>query len=78
VILVEKGTCGMVVKPTTDKYQVPLFVSAGYYSRTFLVRLAKFIWDNRDKLVYIGYCGGVRVESLDGSNDRGALFTAEI
>jgi hypothetical protein len=56
LILVEKGTVGDVLRETCRKYQVPLFISSGYYSRPFLVRLADMILKRKGR-VNIGYVG---------------------
>ena len=56
IILVEKGTVGDVLKRICGEYQVPLFVSSGYYSRPFLCKLADLII-KRCGPVQIGYVG---------------------
>lgn len=67
LIFVEKGTVGDVVEPITKQYGVPLFVSAGYYSRTFLVRAAEMIEERlADGLqVSIGYIGDHDASGFD-------------
>jgi hypothetical protein len=56
ILLVEKGTVGDVVRGVCSKLQVPLFVSSGYFSRSFLCKLADLIIEC-EKPVQIGYVG---------------------
>ena len=56
LVLVEKGTVGDVLEGICDEFQVPLFISSGYYSRPFLCRLAEMIV-RRGNEVRIGYVG---------------------
>lgn len=67
LMLVEKGTVGDVVQHVTYEDQVPLFVSAGNFSRPFLVKIADQVQTalDADQKVAIGYVGDFDPSGLD-------------
>lgn len=64
IIVVEKGTVGLICERVCSGLQVPLFVSSGYFSRPFLHRLADYIL-SVGKPVRIGYVGDFDASGLD-------------
>lgn len=67
LIFCEKATAADVVQQVTDEYDVPLFVSSGYFSRSFLVKAADYIKQalNQSKPTVIGYIGDFDPRGLD-------------
>ena len=59
MILVEKNTVADAIRSVTRKYKVPLFISQGYFSRSFLCLIARRIEQAQDagNLVAVGYIG---------------------
>lgn len=78
-VFLEKDTASFLVQEVTERLQVPLRVSAGNFSRTFLYRIAESISSTNVpiKILYIGDFdpSGLDIEraAMRGSNGREGL-----